>query len=280
MLTPALVVLAAGMGRRFGGDKQTMPLGPGGATLMEYAIFDALRAGFGRVIIVVRAEMREAVQASFEARLGGRAPVQCVVQRSDRDRTKPWGTAHAVLAASGEVREPFAVVNADDFYGRDSFAAVGGFLAAPPAPGPPAYVIAGYSLGGTLSDAGPVNRAVCETDDEGWLVRITERNNLVRGDEPDETPVSMNFWGFTPAVFAQLEPMFDTFRRVPGANRSKEFLLPDAVGRLVTARAARVRVLPARGEWCGVTYPADAPQVAAHLAALTASGAYPADLWA
>lgn len=280
MLTPALVVLAAGMGRRFGGDKQTMPLGPGGATLMEYAIFDALRAGFGRVIIVVRAEMRDAVQASFEARLGGRAPVTCVIQKSDRDRTKPWGTAHAVLSAAGEVHEPFAVVNADDFYGRESFAAIGGFLAAPASAGPPTYVIAGFQVGATFSDAGPVNRAVCETDAEGWLVGITERAGIVRGDVPDDTLVSMNFWGFTPAVFEQLEPMFDTFRRVPGANRSKEFLLPDAMGRLVIARAARVCVLPARGEWCGVTYPADAPRVAEQLAALTASGAYPADLWA
>jgi NDP-sugar pyrophosphorylase family protein len=280
VLTPALVILAAGMSRRFGGDKQTVPLGPGGATLMEYAIFDALRAGFGRVVVVVRAERREAVQASLEARLRGRAPVVCVVQKSDRDRTGPWGTAHAVLSAAGEVRESFAVVNADDFYGRESFAAISGFLAAPGSAGAPAYVIAGFPLGGTLSDAGPVNRAVCETDAEGWLVRIVERMGIVRGDAPDDTLVSMNFWGFTPAVFAQLEPMFDTFRRVPGANRSKEFLLPDAVGRLVAARAARVRVLPARGEWCGVTYPADAPRVAAHLAALTTSGVYPADLWA
>jgi NDP-sugar pyrophosphorylase family protein len=280
VLKPALVVLAAGMGRRFGGDKQTVPLGPAGATLMEYAIFDALRAGFGRVVVVARAEMRDAVQASLETRLRGRAPVVCVVQKSDRDRTKPWGTAHAVLAAAGEVREPFAVVNADDFYGRECFAAVGGFLAAPAPSARPAYVIAGFSLGGTLSDAGPVNRAVCETDADGWLVRITERTDLVRGDMPDDTPVSMNFWGFTPAVFAQLEPLFDEFRRGPGATVSKEFILPDTIGRIVAAREARVRVLPAGGDWCGVTYPADASRVAAHLAALTASGAYPADLWA
>jgi NDP-sugar pyrophosphorylase family protein len=276
---PALVVLAAGMGRRFGGDKQTVPLGPGGATLMEYALFDALRAGFGRVVVVVRAEMRDATQASLESRLRGRVPVVCVVQKSDRDRTRPWGTGHAVLAAADAVREPFAVVNADDFYGRESFAAIGGFLAAPAPSGAPAYVIAGFPASGTLSDAGPVNRAVCETDEDGWLVRITERMDLVRGDVPDDTPVSMNFWGFTPAVFAQLEPMFETFRRGPGTNRSKEFLLPDALGRLVAARAARVRVLPTGGEWCGVTHPADAPRVAARLAALTASGAYPPDLW-
>jgi NDP-sugar pyrophosphorylase family protein len=279
-MRPALVVLAAGMGRRFGGDKQTVPLGPGGATLMEYALFDALHAGFARVVVVVRAEMRDATQASLEARLQGRVPVVCVVQKSDRDRTGPWGTGHAVLAAAGEVREPFAVVNADDFYGRETFAAIGGFLAAPASAGVPTYVIAGFPAGSTLSDAGPVNRAVCETDADGWLVRIAERTDLVRGAVPDDTPVSMNFWGFTPDVFGQLEPMFDTFRQLPGASRSKEFLLPDALGRLVAARAARVLVLPTGGEWCGVTYPADAPRVAAKLAALTASGVYPLDLWA
>jgi len=180
VLLPALVVLAAGLGSRFGGDKQTTPLGPGGAALMEYSIFDALRSGFGSAVIVVRAGMLDSVQQMFDARPRGCAPVTCVVQPVEPGRRKPWGTAHAVLAAAAAVDGPFAVANADDLYGRASFETLAAFLQRARRSPPPEFAIAGFPMGDTLSDAGPVNRAVCETDADGRLTSIVERTGLTR----------------------------------------------------------------------------------------------------
>jgi UTP-glucose-1-phosphate uridylyltransferase len=288
-VTPTLVILAAGLGARFGGDKQTAALGPGGAMLLEYSIYDAMRAGFGQVVLVVRAGKERTMQAALSVRIGARVAVTCVAQRPDDlppgctappTRTKPWGTAHAVLAARAAVQEPFAVANADDFYGRASFAALGEFLARAQPAESPAYALVGFPLGATLSEAGPVNRALLRTDAEGWLTAIEERPGLtsakVAAELIADTLVSMNLWGFTPAVFPALEREFVIFLRAHGSSLDAEFLLPVAVRSL----RASVRVLPARGSWCGVTYPADAPRVAAHLAELTERGEYPLDLWA
>ena len=289
---PTLVILAAGLGTRFGGDKQTAPLGAGGASLMEYGIYDALRAGFGRIVVVVRPEMTEPVGASLTAHVGARAPVACVAQdRGDLPagfacppgRSRPWGTGHAVLAARHTVTEPFAVANADDFYGADAYAALAAFLAEPAVTGPPACALIGFPLRGTLSASGPVNRALCRADDHGWLERVEERNGLtpaiVDAQRIGGALVSMNLWGFTPGLFAALEEEFIRFLEHGAGDDKAEFLLPNAIQSLIALRRARVKLLPARGGWCGVTYAADAPAVTAHLSALTARGDYPPDLW-
>jgi len=283
-MKPALVVLAAGLGSRFGGDKQTTPLGPGGAALMEYSIFDALRSGFGSAVIVVRAGMLDSVQKMFNARPRGGAPVTCVVQPLEPGRRKPWGTAHAVLAAAAAVDGPFAVANADDLYGRESFETLAAFLQRARGSQPPEFAIAGFPMGDTLSDAGPVNRAVCETGAGGRLTSIVERTGLTRervaAEGLGDALVSMNLWGFTHDVFAGLQKTFDGFRRAHAADPAAELYLPEAIRALMGSGGARVRVLRAGGRWCGVTYAADTAVVSAHLAALTAAGEYPRDLWA
>jgi hypothetical protein len=187
-----------------------------------------------------------------------------------------------VFTAARRVHEPFAVVNADDVYGAASFATLGAFLAASPTGAPSAYGLAAFPLRDTLSDAGPVNRAVCETDADGWLVRIVERAGVTRADAhgvEGGALVSMNLWGFTPAIFLQLEELLRVFLRAHGANATAEFLLPNAIQSLVHAHRARVRVLQAGGAWCGVTYAADAARVSRHLASLVERGDYPRALW-
>ena len=199
-------------------------------------------------------------------------------------RAKPWGTGHAVLAARHVVSEPFAVANADDFYGRASYAALTEFFGRGAVGAVPSYALVGFPLRGTLSDAGPVNRAICRTDDEGRLEWIEERTGLTPAIVDEQRIggrlVSMNLWGFTPAVFGQLEAAFEFFLHDRGTDEDAEFLLPSAMQSLVSAGSAQVRVLPSTGGWCGVTYGADAALVSAHLEALTGRGEYPRDLWA
>lgn len=271
-MQPTLVILAAGLGRRFGGHKQLAALGPGGRPLMAYALHDAALAGFGRAVVVVREGMEGPVRSLLA---GSALPVDCAVQPGGRER--PWGTGHAVLAAAGRVAEPFMVINADDFYGRDAYRLVGGFLEAPPPPGTPVFALAAFPLAATLSSHGAVNRGACRVDASGWLVGIEEVIGLLPGDGrvPPDTLVSMNCWGFTPAVFPLLEARFQEFRAAAGPE--DEFMLPDEVGRMVAQGAARVRVLQAPGPWLGVTHPADREPVAAHLARLVREGTYPPD---
>ena len=289
---PALVILAAGVGSRFGGDKQTAPLGAGGASLMEYGIYDALRAGFGRIVVVVRPEMMTSIGPALSARIGARAPVECVPQSladlpagfvAPPARTRPWGTGHAVLAARHSVREPFAVANADDFYGADAYASLATFFAGSATGIEARHALIGFPMRSTLSDSGPVNRAICRADDDGWLERIDERTGLtaaiVDAQRIGGALVSMNLWGFEPAIFAQLEREFASFLEHGAKDEQAEFLLPNAIQSLIAQRAARAKLLPARGGWCGVTYAADAPKVSAHLADLTARGSYPPALW-
>ena len=299
---PTLVLLAAGLGSRFGGDKQLARVGPAGETLMDYTVFDAARAGFGTVVFVVREAMEPAFGHEARARYGDRLRVAVAVQRLDDvpagtavpvGRTKPWGTGQAVLAAAPHVSGPFAVANADDFYGREGIAAAAAFLREPPR-GAPVFAVVGYPLRDTLSASGTVNRAVCDVDAEGWLVgldevreirddgsgRITGRGSgsSVATALPADAPVSMNLWAFTPAAFPLLRDAFVRYLAAPGAV-SREFLLPDAVAEWVAAGAARVRVLPARGRWFGLTHPADRAPVEHALRERVASGEYPAPLW-
>jgi len=269
-MQPTLVILAAGLGRRFGGDKQLAGLGPGGRPLMAYAIHDAARAGFGRVVVVIRDGMEGAVRSLLA---GAELPIGCAVQPGGRET--PWGTGHAVLAAAGRVAEPFMVVNADDFYGREAYRLLVAFLTAASAGPVPEFGMAAFPLGGTLSSHGPVNRGICRVDAAGWLVGIEEVAGLRPGDGrfPPDALVSLNCWGFTPAVFPLLEARFREFRAAAGPE--DEFMLPDEVGRMVERGAARVRVLTAPGPWLGVTHPGDREPVACQLAALAREGGYP-----
>jgi NDP-sugar pyrophosphorylase family protein len=294
MSAPALLVLAAGLGSRYGGLKQLDPIGPAGEVLLDYAVFDALRAGFGRVVFVIREEFAAEFRARVASRYAGRVPVDLVFQSTTLlppgaavppGREKPWGTGHAVWCARGAISGPFAVIGADDFFGRDAFVQLGKFLAAAPSSQNPTYAMAGYRLANTLSEHGAVARGVCAVRADGTLARVTERTNLRREDigpgrelTGDET-VSMNCWAFTPDFFAALEQQLGDFLRARGGEPKAEFYLPEAVSAQIAAGQAEVRVLPTSATWFGVTYREDKPRVQAALATLHASSEYPAKLF-
>ena len=290
MGAPTLVILAAGVGSRYGGAKQIESLGPGGATLLDYSVYDARRAGFGAIVVVTRPELA----AAFD-----RIDAAIVIQRLDdvpvpapAGRTKPWGTGHAVLAAASAVSSPFAVVNADDFYGRDAFRRAAEFLAHA-GESPETFANVAYALRDTLSAAGGVNRAVCRADRDGWLESVEEVVDIRRledgtyaGADPrgqrvrlaGDALVSMNLWAFAPAVFAPLRRGFAEFLRQDTAGRG-EFLISQATRDAVRRREARVRLLPTQSRWLGLTYPNDRPRVEAALRELVAAGEYPQRLW-
>lgn len=299
---PALVLLAAGTGTRFGGPKQLAALGPTGETILDFSIYDARRAGFGRAVLVVRRDMRDAVERTIAVRWRQHLPVKLVEQDGDpvspgvglAGRKKPWGTGHAVLSVAGLVDTPFVAANADDFYGADAFHSLGAILR-DPATGPiPTWASLGFSLRDTLTDAGGVNRAVLRASRDGWLEEIEEIKGIERDGRdgryrtptgesrriPGETPVSTNIWGFTPGIFGMLESELRDFAREHGHRADSEFELPTVVNALVRQGRARVRVLRGVGPWCGVTYPQDVPFVAATLRDLVDRGVYPRCLWA
>ncbi len=289
------------MGSRYGGMKQLEAVGPDGATLMEYSLYDARRAGFGDVVFVIRDDLAEPFAELAVARFGKHISWRTVIQRLtdvpagvtvSAGRAKPWGTAHAVLAAAGEVRGPFAVLNADDFYGAEAFAALSIFLRDHAQDRPPSWAVVGYRLRDTLSEAGVVNRGLCRIGTDGWLESMEE----VTGLEPSadgqymgrgasgprrfdgDALVSMNLWGFTPAVVDLLIDGFVEFFRSADALAG-EYLLPTVIHQAVRRGAARVRVLDPGSQWFGMTYPADRPRVAAALRQLVAAGQYPERLW-
>jgi hypothetical protein len=289
------------VGSRYGGPKQLDRVGPGGATLLDYAAFDARRAGFDRVVFVVREGMEAEVRGTAGDRIGRHIPVAYAVQGGalprglvpPPGRTKPWGTGHATLAAAPLVGGPFAVINADDFYGRGSYRVLAEHLRRPP-DGPRAeFAIVGFPLGTTTSPDGPVSRGVCTVDEAGFLVSIREVLKVERDGEnvrgldeagawqpiEGDTAVSMNFWGFTPALLPALEEGFRRFLDRHAGSPSAEYFLLSAVQALVDAGEARVRVLGGGGPWAGLTYPGDRPRLVALLESLTARGEYPASLW-
>jgi hypothetical protein len=293
-MTLTLLGLAAGMGSRFGGPKQLAPLGPNGETFLDFSVHDALAAGFDAVTLVIRAELRDAFERGLVARWRHRVPVTLVEQRIEPPRTKPWGTGHAVLSAASALRGPFAVVNGDDFYGRDAYRTLGAFLAERGAREPD-YAVVGFPLGVTLSAAGGVNRAVLTTGADGLLATAEEVRGIEatpRGDGvvrdatgaerviSAATPVSMNMWGFTPAVLPELDAGFQAFRDAHPHDERAEYLLPEVVESLAADGRARVHVLPGHGPWFGMTYPEDRPNVAAGLGDLVARGGYPSPVWA
>ncbi|HXD78350.1 MAG TPA: sugar phosphate nucleotidyltransferase [Puia sp.] len=298
-MQPTLLILAAGMASRYGSMKQIQGFGPSGETIMDYSIYDAIRAGFKKVVFIIRKDFAENFKAIFEPKLKGKVETGYVFQdlhsftggyAVPADRTKPWGTAHAVLCAKGTVKEPFAVINADDFYGRDAFEKAHAFLTS--AVNPQLYCIIGYELAKTLSDNGTVSRGVCQVDAGGNLVSIAERTKIYRegakityeeGDRKFEVPfdskVSMNFWGFDPSVFDFTEKIFGEFLREQGGNPKAEFFIPIIGDRLIKEGKGKIRVIPTSAQWFGVTYKEDAPGVQESLHALIAKGEYPANLW-
>ena len=298
----SLVVLAAGIGSRYGGPKQIDRVGPGGATLLDYAIYDAQRAGFERAILVVREGMQAEMREAVGDRIARRVRLAYAVQASalpdgfaaPPGRTKPWGTGHATLAAASLLDGPFAVINADDFYGASSYRILAEHLRRPATGSLAEHALVGFPLAATLSPDGPVNRGLCTVDAEGFLTGVREVLKIERDGHdarlwsdagtwqrvPGETPVSLNFWGFTPAVWGELRSGFERFLAENIASTTAEYYLPSAVQRLVEQRAARVRVLGGGGPWAGLTYPGDRPRLVELIATLTARGVYPAELWA
>lgn len=295
MTPPVLLVLAAGMGSRYGGLKQLDPVGPSGETILDYAVYDAIRAGFGRVVFVIRRSFEQAFREQVCAKYQGRITVDFVFQDMDalpaghqvpEGREKPWGTGHAVWCARQAITTPFAVIGADDFFGRDAFARLAGFLGALPASnGKPApFCMVGYRLAKTLSEHGSVSRGLCELSQTGLLQSITERTAITPTDiatgnlSPDQL-VSMNCFGFTPDLFAALDQRFEAFMAARGTELRSEFYLPEAVSSMIASAEASVQVLPTTGEWFGVTNREDKPRVMALLASMVAAGEYPARLF-
>jgi dTDP-glucose pyrophosphorylase len=298
-----LVVLAAGMGSRFGGLKQVQPVGPAGELIIEYSIYDALRAGFDRVVLVIRRDIEAEFRATIGRRLESRVEVRYVFQEMDAlpagadraaagARTKPWGTGHAVWVARDAVRGAFAVINADDFYGASGYAALARHFAAVGA-GRAAYALVGYPLKQTLSEHGTVSRGLCTVNAAGRLTRITEITRIERAADgarytdaaggerrlSGEEIVSMNFWGFTPAVFPQLERLFGGFLARAAGDPKAEFYLPTAISELNERGEAEVALLRSGDAWFGITYREDLASAQAAMRALIAAGRYPSPLW-
>lgn len=301
-MSVSLVVLAAGVGSRYGGPKQLDRVGPGGATLLDYAALDARRAGFDRVLFVVREGTEAYVREAVGDRIARHMPVAYAVQSNalppgfapPPGRSKPWGTGHATLAAAPLLDGPFAVVNADDFYGAGSYRVLAEHLRRRQEGPVPEFAIVGFPLVTTLSPDGPVSRGVCTVDEAGFLVSIREVLEVEQDGEkarelsrsggwqpiPGTTPVSLNFWGFTPALLPALEQGFRRFLEENAGSAKAEYFLNAAVQSLVDEGGARVRVLGGGGPWGGLTYPGDRPRLVALLESLAARGEYPRDLWA
>ena len=282
-MKPTLLILAAGMGSRYGGLKQLDQMGPNGETILDYSVKYAAQAGYGKVVLVIRRSMEADFQEYILPRYKNVIPVEYVFQELDMlpagfsvnpERVKPYGTAHAILVAKDAIKEPFTVINADDFYGKEPFQILGDYLRDVTANDPTAFAMVGYRLDKTLSENGTVSRGVCQVDGNGYLTIVKEMRKIARtadGIQNDEDgvvtpltgeePVSMNFWGFSPRFFDTLESMFAQFLKDNKGNIKAEFPIPDAVTSVMQRGLATVRVLPTTAEWFGVTYAEDRPKV-------------------
>lgn len=298
-MKPTLLILAAGMASRYGSMKQIDGFGPNGETIIDYSIYDAIKAGFGKVVFIIKEEFADNFRAIYDEKLNGKIEVDYVFQNFDLKqfgieeeiyREKPWGTAHAILSGRKVVKEPFCVINADDFYGYDAFKKMADFLTSDVRDDN--YSIIGYKIGKTLSDFGAVSRGVCKTDEAGNLTEIVERTKVYRKDdtivyEEDgqefpldfDTPVSMNFWGFTPAVFKLTEDLFKTFAIENKDKPKAEFFIPLVGEHLVNSQKGSFKVVPTDNQWFGVTYKEDKPLVQASIDELIKKGNYPEKLW-
>ncbi|MGN0062427.1 MAG: NDP-sugar synthase [Alloprevotella sp.] len=304
-MKPTLFLLAAGMGSRYGGLKQLDTLGPQGQCIMDYSIYDAIQAGFGKIVWVIRRDFEQQFREQVLSRYEGHVPCDLCFQALDalpegftvpEGRTKPWGTNHAVMMGEEIIKEPFAVLNCDDFYDRDAFKVMAKFLSELPEGSTGKYAMVGFRVGNTLSESGTVSRGVCENDEATHLLTgVVERTKIERHDGvvqyldenenwvsiPDSTPVSMNFWGFTPDYFAHSKEYFKTFLADPKnqANPKSEFFIPLMVDHLIKEGQATCEVLDTTSKWFGVTYPEDRPEVVAKLAALHEAGQYPSKMF-
>jgi choline kinase len=294
----ALVVLAAGVGSRYGGIKQIDGFGPSGETIMDYSLFDALRSGFTKVVFIVRDEIRDTVKEMFLPRLKGKVEVEFVTQALDTfvpveyrnsPRTKPWGTSHAMLCAKEVIQEPFAVINADDFYGREAFQSVADFFQQETSG---VHAMVGYTLKNVLSEHGSVSRGCGDRDENGFLKSVVERITIVKengkiiskekdGDiEMDpETPTSMNFWGFHPSILPLTQKLFEEFLKNNYQNIKAEFFIPLVVNDMIKRGLGKVKVISGGNTWFGVTYKEDKDLVSGKIMELVKKGAYPAKLW-
>ncbi len=298
-MKPTLLILAAGMGSRYGGIKQMDSFGPSGETIIDYSIYDAIQSGFGKIVFIIRKDFAEDFKNVFEPRLKDKIETVYVMQELDsytgefkvpEGRTKPWGTAHAVLCAKEVISEPFAVINADDFYGRDGFDKAAKFLNGEVAAD--TWCIIGYLLSKTLSENGTVSRGVCQVDDNGNLVSIVERLKIYRSDDkiideekdsktelPANTVVSMNFWGFHPGVFDYIQQLFQEFLNKSIDNPKAEFFIPIVADAFIREQNGKIKVIPTSSQWFGVTYKEDAPGVKQSIETLIEKGEYPKKLW-
>ena len=299
-MQPTLVILAAGMASRYGSMKQTQSFGPSGETIMDYSIYDAIRAGFKKVVFIIREDFADNFKATFEPKLKGLIAVDYVYQKLEshlqnfevpKERTKPWGTAHAVLCCADTVNEPFAVINADDFYGKDSFEKAYAFLTTKCDEN--TQCIIGYELKRTLSDNGSVSRGVCDVDENGNLHSINERTKIYRNEEgkityedgkslhevSEDSSVSMNFWGFSPTLFPFMKEQLEIFLRDNINQLKSEFFIPIVADNYSKSGAGVIQVIPTNSQWFGVTYKEDAPNVQKSINDLVAAGQYPHKLW-
>ena len=295
-----LFILAAGMGSRYGGLKQIDPFTKNGEFIIDFSIYDAIQAGFERVVFVIKEENYEAFHETIGARVEGKIKVEYVFQKMDKyvpadkipaDRVKPWGTTHAVLCGKEALNDAFVVINADDFYGRDGYAVIGKYLSEL-AGSEGKYCMVGYEVSKTLSENGTVSRGVCTVNSEGNLEGMVERTKIERVDgtivfhdlgdpQPleENTPVSMNLFGFTPDYFRHSEAFFKEFLAANIDNLKSEFFIPLMVNKVITEGTATMRVLSTTAKWFGVTYKEDKPQLMAKLEELIEAGEYPRDLW-
>ena len=303
-MKPTLFLLAAGMGSRYGGLKQLDGLGPNGETIMDYSIYDAIQAGFGKVVWVIRKDFEQQFREQILSKYEDKIPCELCFQGLDalpegfsvpEGRVKPWGTNHAVLMGKDVIKEPFCVINCDAFYNRDAFMVIGKFLSSLPEGATNQYAMVGFRVGNTLSENGTVARGICSTDDAGNLTTVVERTEIQRVDGPvcykdekgewvaidDNTPVSMNMWGFTPDYFQHSEAYFREFLSDPKnmENLKAEFFIPLMVNKLINERTATVQVLDTTSKWFGVTYAADRDDVVARIQRLIDEGVYPNKLF-
>ncbi|MBN1651767.1 MAG: nucleotidyltransferase [Bacteroidales bacterium] len=298
---PTLLILAAGIGSRYGGLKQLDKVGPNGETIIDYSIYDAIQAGFGKVVFVIRASIEADFRAFFDKKLEGKIEVDYVFQETNKvpegihfnpERQKPWGTGHAVLMAKDTIQENFAVINADDFYGREAYLSIVDYFNKPDKKETD-YCMVGYELKNTLSENGYVSRGQCKSDENHFLFDVIERTHIEQKGEkivfqdeneklielPEDTLVSMNFWGFDPSYFDFLNEKFRQFIEANQSNLKAEFYIPSVVNDLIEEKRARVKVLHSKASWFGVTYQEDKAGVIQNIQALIATGKYPNKLW-
>jgi hypothetical protein len=298
-MKPTLLILAAGMGSRYGGIKQMDSFGPSGETIIDYSIYDAIRSGFGKIVFIIRNDFADAFKNIFEPKLKGKVETDYVMQEMESftngfkpasERTKPWGTAHAVLCAKDVIHEPFAVINADDFYGRDAFEKAAKFLKEEVSA--QTWCIIGYQLSKTLSENGTVSRGVCQVNDNGNLISIVERvkiypdgnkivyeENNIKTKLPADTPVSMNFWCFHQNAFDFIQKLFKNFLEENGNKPKAEFFIPIVGDAFIKEKLGRIKVIQTSSQWFGVTYKEDAPGVKENIESLIQNGVYPKTLW-